>query len=163
MLVGTLAHDAALLRNEGSQIGGEVGGQRLLVVWCILQVLGCLQHIPDLLFGGQHKTLLLGGIHHQHLVLVGDKLLAGFVDFLQRHLLVKLTRQRQLVVDGDKGLASQEVLQTGRHIFRITTVVALTPFPFVVVQLQQLRTLQFRGHEAMLARLFHHTHGHHQS
>ena len=106
------------------------------------------------MLSGQQQFLLVRSINHQHLVLVGDEFLDGFVDLLQCYLAVELACQFHLVLDSHQRFVIQEVAHAGPHKSGVTSVVPLTQLPFVVVQFQGFGTLQLCLSETMLTSLF---------
>ena len=132
------------------QLTHQIGGQLLLGVGGIAQLLGGEDHLAQLLFRGNDDTLLVGGIHHHHLVLVGDQLLHGSVHLGQRHLTVELLRVLQREVDRHERLTGQEVIHTSVHVVRVTVVGLHLRTALGSVQAQFLGTVELRLGEPVL-------------
>ena len=124
--------------------------QLLFGIGCIVQLLGSQHHLLYLLFGRQFHRLLVGGIHHAHLVLVSYQFLHGAVHLVQRHLLVKQLGALQVLIYRQHRLVGQEVLYASVHIVRVTEVVTLVGATLCRVQVDALGTCQLTLCESVL-------------
>ena len=132
----------------------------MLLLVSVVTLLLCGKHgALNFQFRRNHETILVGSIHDEHLVLVGDYLAHLTIYLVKTHLAIKQFHQLEVVSRGQDRLSLQEVVHALAHIVRVLIVFLHLQLSFGSIEIKFLGTFQLTLCKTMLTGTFHLAYG----